>query len=118
MKHSFIPSHPPALYAFRALKMLRYMDDCSDGTFRTKGRGWKLYQLNQNDFKNPKEFNLFITFCVHLKNHAELEASRLFVKDEWDDEDPVEDYFQCITTCTPDDKECQSECVDTLKEES
>ena len=118
MKHTFTPSYAPEAYAVRALKMLRYMGDCSDTKFRTHGRGWKLYELNQKELKNPGEFDLFITFCIHLKNHAELEASKLFSKDSWDDEDPVDEYFHCISTCTTDDKECQSDCVDTLKEES
>ena len=118
MKHTFIPSYAPEAYATRALKMLRYMGNCSDGQFRTHGRGWKLYELNKKELKNPGEFDLFITFCIHLKNHAELEASQLFTRDSWDDEDPVDEYFNCISTCTTDDKECQSDCVDTLKEES
>jgi len=118
MKHEFIPSYSPPIYATRALKMLRYMGDCSDGQFRTHGRGWKLYELNKKELKNPGEFDLFITFCIHLKNHAELEARQLFTRDSWDDEDPVDEYFDCISSCTTDDKECQSDCVDTLKEES
>jgi hypothetical protein len=118
MKHEFTPSYSPPIYATRALKMLRYMGDCSDGQFRTHGRGWKLYELNKKELKNPGEFDLFITFCTHLKNHAELEASQLFTRDSWDDEDPVDEYFDCISSCTTDDKECQSDCVDTLKEES
>ena len=118
MKHEFIPSYSPPIYATRALKMLRYMGDCSDGQFRTHGRGWKLYELNKKEFKNPGEFDLFITFCIHLKNHAELEARQLFTRDSWYDEDPVDEYFDCISSCTTDDKECQSDCVDTLKEES
>ena len=118
MKHDFIPSYSPSVYATRALKMLRYMGDCSDGQFRTHGRGWRLYELNKKELKNPVEFNLFITFCTHLKNHAELEASKLFTKDSWDDEDPIDEYFNCITTCTTDDKECHSECIETLKEDS
>ena len=118
MKHEFIPSYSPPVYATRALKMLRYMGDCSDGQFRTHGRGWKLYELNKKELKNPGEFDLFITFCTHLKNHAELEASQLFTRDSWDDEDPVDEYFDCISSCTTDDKECQSDWVDTLKEES
>ena len=55
---------------------------------------------------------------MHLKNHAEFEASTLFTADSWDDDDPVDEYFDCISSCTTDDKECQSDCVDTLKEES
>ena len=62
MKHEFIPSYSPPIYATRALKMLRYMGDCSDGQFRTHGRGWKLYELNKKELKNPREFDLFITF--------------------------------------------------------
>ena len=30
MKHEFTPSYSPPIYATRALKMLRYMGDCSD----------------------------------------------------------------------------------------
>ena len=30
--------------------------------------------------------------------------------------DPVEEYFQCITTCSLDDGECITRCVEELKE--
>ncbi len=30
--------------------------------------------------------------------------------------DPVDNYFQCITTCSIDDGECITRCVEQLKE--
>ena len=32
--------------------------------------------------------------------------------DPWDD---VETYFECVTSCDLDDKECESSCVDELR---
>jgi hypothetical protein len=30
--------------------------------------------------------------------------------------DPVETYFECITTCSIDDGECVTQCVEVLRE--
>ena len=35
MKHTFTPTYKPGAYVARAMKMLRYMGDCSDWVFRT-----------------------------------------------------------------------------------
>ena len=120
MKHQFIPSFESSVYVTRALKMLRYMTDCdcSDGKFRVKGRGEKLYEINKREMKNEKEFETFIIFCIHLRNHAEEEAKIHFAADEWNEEDPVENYFECITECDVNNKECETECIEVLKEES
>lgn len=31
-------------------------------------------------------------------------------------QDPVEAYFECITTCSLEDGECVTQCVETLRE--
>ena len=122
MKHKFIPTFETSVYVNRALKMLRYMTDCdcSDGKFRIKGRGEKLYEINKREMKNEKEFEMFIMFCVHLRNHAEREAKIHLAPFEWDDDDadPVDNYFECIAECDVNNKECETECVEVLKEES
>ena len=30
--------------------------------------------------------------------------------------DPVDDYFDCVSSCDTDNKECHDECVEELKE--
>ena len=35
MKHTVTPSYQPGAYVARAMKMLRYMGDCSNGEFKT-----------------------------------------------------------------------------------
>ena len=34
------------------------------------------------------------------------------------DMDPVEAYFECITTCSLDDGDCVTQCVEQLREQS
>ena len=30
--------------------------------------------------------------------------------------DPVDDYFDCVSSCDTDNKECHDECIEELKE--
>ena len=43
-------------------------------------------------------------------------------KEDWDNntpedkEDPVDEYFECVSSCDTDNKECHNECTEELKE--
>ncbi len=45
-----------------------------------------------------------------------FENQDYFLPFKEDKTDPVDEYFECVTSCDTDNKECHNECTEELKE--